>query len=391
MAVREDSTVRHTKAVVIICSVLFFLLVSPLFSAELTYDMATGKISGFDLADADNPDTPSSYANATEVWMEDGFVGRLNYRGAPTTLTFNNTGDIASGTSNNRFYFTYFTNGTIKLDRWREVFLVTRVKGLYHNGGQHDFVGTNAVVANNGGTVAITQGAGPEEVLSGQTGYNSSGGSGTYNGSNGFKYKYKYQFIWVDITVIVTGQKRNLRKGYYRTQFTASSTTGVNYTMILIGERDPRNSQSEPSAFYFGVESIVSNPFPYTDLFSKNTVGNSLFVGRLRYFSVEDSADIRFASNTGGSATNFTLFSAGVNPVPYSVVFDPTAPNTSATQITSAYTTFESAYLPTISPIDGTSTDGNVLEGEIRIFVAPETYPVSGTYTSTIYCILTQT
>ena len=387
----EVSTVKHTKLVSSILIVLVFSLVSPLIAAELTYDMATGKISGFDLADADSPDTPASYANSTEVWMQDGFVGRLNYRGGPTTLTFSNTGDVASGTSNNRFYFTYYTNGSIKLDRWREFFLVTRVKGLYHNGGQHDFVGTNSVVANNGGTVSITQGAGPEEVLSGQVGYNSTGSSGTYNGSNGFKYKYKYQFIWVDVTIIKTGQKKNLKKGYYRTQFTANSTTGVNYTMILIGERDPKNNQTEPSAFYFGVESIVSNPFPYADLFSKNSVGNSLFVGRLRYFSVEDSADIRFASNSGGTATSFTLFSPGATPVPYSVVFDPTAPNTASTPITSAYTTFESDYLPTISPIDGTSTDANILEGEIRIFVAPETYPLSGTYSSIIYCILTQT
>ncbi len=33
----------------------------------------------------------------------------------------------------------------------------------------------------------------------------------------------------------------------------------------------------------------------------------------------------------------------------------------------------------------------HLLEGEIRIFIASETYPVSGTYSSTIYCILTQT
>ena len=382
---------KHRTLVSLILLVIFILLAIPLFSAELTYDMATGKISGFDLANPDSPDTPSSYANATEVWQNNGFVGRLNYRGEPTTLTFSNTGSVATGTSNNRFYFTYDTNGTIKLNRWREFFLVTRVKGLYHNGVQHDYSGINTVVANNGGTVAITQGAGPEVVASGQAGFNSSGAPGTYNGSNGFKYKYKYQYIWVDVTVILTNQKKNLNKGYYKTQFTANSTTGVNYTMILIGERDPRNNQNEPSAFYFGVESIVSNPFPYADLFSKNSMGNSLFVGRLRYFSLDDSANVRFASNAGGTLTSFTLQSVGATPVPYSLVFDPTAPDSAAEHITSASTLFNSAYLPTISPIDGTSTDGNILEGNLRIFIAPETYPLSGTYSSTIYCILTQT
>jgi len=161
--------------------------------------------------------------------------------------------------------------------------------------------------------------------------------------------------------------------------------------MTLIGEKDPKNNQTEPSAFYFGVESIVSNPFPYTNLFGKNTLGNSLLVGRLRYFSLDDSANVRIASNSIGTLTNFTLQSVGATPVPYSLAFDPIAPNTSAVHITSSYTTFDSAYLPTISPIDGSSTDGNVLEGDVRIFVAPETYPVSGTYSSTIYCILTQT
>lgn len=316
---------------------LFFFCTPLLFSAELTYDMATGKISGFDLKDPDNPFTPASYANATEVWTKPEFVGRLNYRGEPTTLTFNNTGEIATGTSNNRFYFVYNTNGDIRLNRWREFFLVTRVKGLYHNGAQHDFSGINTVVANNAGTVAITQGAGPELVASGQSGYNSSGTAGTYNGSNTFRYKYKYQFIWVDVTVILTDKKKNLNKGYYTTQITASSTTGVNYTMMLIGERDPRNNQGEPSAFYFGVESLVTNPFPYADLFSKNSLGNSLLVGKLRYFSLDDSANVRFASNLAGDAIVFTLKSVGAQPVPYSVVFDPTAPNTPATPICSRW------------------------------------------------------
>ncbi len=207
---------KHSTLVSLILLVIFILLAIPLFSAELTYDMATGKISGFDLANPDSPDTPSSYANATEVWQNNGFVGRLNYRGEPTTLTFSNTGSVATGTSNNRFYFTYDTNGTIKLNRWREFFLVTRVKGLYHNGGQHDYSGINTVVANNGGTVAITQGAGPEVVASGQAGFNSSGAPGTYNGSNGFKYKYKYQYIWVDVTVILTNEKKTSTKGITR-------------------------------------------------------------------------------------------------------------------------------------------------------------------------------
>ena len=176
-----------------ICILLFSLSITPLFSAELTYDMASGKISGFDLTNPDSPDTPNSYTGAAEVWTKPGFVGRLNYRGEPTVLTFSNAGSVASGTANNRFYFVFNTNGSIVLNRWREFFLVARVKGLYHNGGQHDFVGNNSVIANNNGTVAITQGAGPELVASGQSGYNSSGVAGTNNANNDFKFKYRYQ------------------------------------------------------------------------------------------------------------------------------------------------------------------------------------------------------
>lgn len=367
------------------------LMISLVSAGELTYDMATGKITGFDLTTPDNPDAPGSYENSTEVWQNDGFVGRLTYRGDPTTLTFTNSGPIASGTVYNRFYFTFFTNGTTKLDRWREFFLVARVKGLYHNGSQHDFSGVNTAIATNGGSVPIAFGAGPELVSPGQQGYNDSGGNGTYNGTNGYMYRYKYQFIWVDVTVILTSQKKNLKKGYYITQFNATTTTNLRYTLQLIGEVDPNNNQQEPSAFYFGIESVVSNPFPYTDLFSKNSMGNSLHVGKLRYFSLLDSADVKFSSNPAGTAATFTLTSAGVNPVPYSLVFDLTKPNENAELITSAGISYESAYLSTISPIDGSSTPANIIEGDLRIFLPAETYPLAGTYSSTIYCILTQT
>lgn len=381
---------KQRLLVFIILFVLLFSVNSTLFSAELTYDMATGKISGFDLTNADSPETTSSYTGAPEVWTKPGYVGRLNYRGEPTVLTFSNTGDTATGTSNNRFYFTYNTSSTIKLAQWREFFLVTRVKGLYHNGGQHDFVGTNTVIGTNGGTVSITQGAGPEQVASGLSGYNSSGIAGTNNANNDFMYKYKYKFIWVDVTVILTSANKTLNSGYYITQIGISGTTGADYTMILIGERNPSNQQVAASAFYFGIESIVSNPFPYADLFSKNTLGDSLLVGKLRYFSVEKSANVRFASNSGGTLSTYTLQATGLNPVTYNLVFDPTIPNAAASQITSSNTKFNSTYQATISPIDNSSTSGNILEGEIRIFVPINTHPMSGTYTSIIYCILTQ-
>lgn len=370
------------------------LLGYTLFPADLTYDMASGKITGFDLTKADNPSssTSSTYTGSTEAWEREGFVGRLNYRGEPTTLTFSNTGDVAIGTgaSNTRFSFTYFTDGVTRLNRWREFFIVARVKGLYHNGNQHDYVGKNVVVVNNPSNITIGQGAGPETVTSGQ-GY-SIAGAGPSNANSTYKYKYKYQYIWVDVTLIRTGQTSStFDKGYYVTQITASTTTGASYTMDLVGQNKPSGSQEEPSPFYFGVESLVSNPFPYDNLFSKNSINNTLLVGKLKYFSILDSAYVRFASNPEGTAVAFKLTSPGVNPVSYYVVFDPTTPNTSASKIISSSNSFDSAYVSIVSPIDGTSTPANVLEGNLLLYVDPDIHPMAGQYSSIIYCILTQT
>ena len=379
---------------IIFSSLLLSLcLGTPLFSEELTYDMATGKISGYDLNNVANPVSPSSYETSTEVWTNTGFVGRLNYRGDPTTLTFNNSGYTATKNIPNprRFYFTYYTNGNSKTNRWREFFLVTRVKGLLHNGVQDDFSGINQVVAVEGGTVDIDKGAGPELALDGEQGYTRSGaGPIKFENNNDYIYKYKYQYIWVDVTVLITDESNNLKNGYYVTQFTATTPSSLHYTLQLIGGSDPNSNQLEPSAFYFGIENVVSNPFPYSNLITKNGRTNALTVGKLRYFSIEDSAKVNFSSNSGGSAVNFKLTASGMTPVTYYVVFKKTQPSGNPVTVTSASQDFTSNSQITISPIDGRETPANIIEGDIQIFVDENTYPMAGTYSSTIYCTLTQ-
>lgn len=370
------------------------ILLSSLLAGELTYDMATGKISGFQLTNPTIPFSPISYENSTEVWQTDGFVVRLNYRGDPTTLTFTNTGPEARFTTFNRFYFTYNTDGTSRRNRWREFFLVTRCKGLYHNGNQHDYSGENSVVAYNEGTVAITKGAGPEEILSGEHGYNLIGEFGLYDGSNGYKFKHTYQYIWVDITIILTDQTRpedDLVNGYYITEFTATDPTGLSYTLNLLGENPPL-SGTPPSSFYFGIEKTIAHIFPFEELRYKNSMTNSLKVGTVRYFSLTDSVIIEFSSRRNRKRTNFRFTSDEGNPVqycPYYVVFDPTVPNDGATPIDAQGIEFGSIETYAVSPIDGRLTYSNILEGDICIYVDANCFPMAGMYQSTIYCFIT--
>jgi hypothetical protein len=372
---------------------LFELLIAiTLFAGSLTYDKATGQTSGFDLTVSDSPNTTSSYTGTGEVWTKSGFVGRLVYTGEPTTMTFSNTGPVATQTTYDRFYFTYNTSGSTKTNRWQEFFLVTRVKGLLHSGSQDDFSLVNYVVGNNNGSISISKGAGTELVSSGQQGYNTSGQAGTYDGSNSYKYKYPYQYIWIDVTLIRTNYNKSLKKGYYESQFTANTTNGLNYTLQLTGEYNPNNNQTAAESYYFGVQRVVDSPFPFTDLSSKNSSSNALTVGQLRYLAENSPASVGFASNSLGTATDFqfTSVTSGVsNSFTYYVVYDGTIPNENATTISSSNTFFDSDYRSVVSPISGGSTDMHVIEGDIKIFVPSQINEVEATYTSIIYCILT--
>jgi len=390
---------RQSSQSIISLALLLLLLAVSLFANELTYDMATGKQSGFLVNENDSDYNPNNYPNKGEVWSYHGFVGRLDYLGEPVRVTITNSGPTRTSPPNSMFYFTYNTNSTINTGRYREFFIVARAKGLFHNGSQDDFNGQNFVVTSSGGYFDITKGAGPESAVIGQIGYSSTGSSGTYSGSNSYVYKYPYSYIWIDVTLIRTNTRSGTStRGYYETSFTFSTKNlqtqepGEHYTMQLTGEYSPRSSQSDPWDYYFGVENLLPPSFPFSNLANKNSSSNTLTVGKVRYFSTNDTASLEIASNSAGTQTNFLLTSAGSSSFAYSVVYAPTKGQLPlvATTIASSTGAFNSINISVGSPIGGSNT-GNFIEGEVKIFVAPNLLPLSGTYTSDIYCFLTRT
>lgn len=385
---------RNRIAKAFTCVLFALCVTASLAAAELSFDQATGKLVGFELSVADSKVNPSDYTNKVNEYWESPYqyIGRLNYIGPETTITFANSGSNAIGTTNSRFYFTYLTDGVSRLDQWREFFLVARVKGLFQGGGQDDFVGRSTAISQNGGTVSIPVDSGSQEVAVGQQGYNDTGGRAKRtNSSSQYKYLYKYKYIWVDLTVIRTNviKPTPLPLGFYETQFsaTASTTPSCSYNFLLVGENNPNGA----SNFLFNVINVAPSPFPFTDMQTKNTIQNSLKVGELTYYSSLNAAKLEFSSSPNGNAINFTLTS-GAFSFPYKVGFDCNKPALAPTPIDTTSVRFNSVYTSSISPIDGTTTNkANVIEGDLMIYVNPNTLPMSGKYTSTIYCILTQT
>ncbi len=398
-----------TSHMLVLVLLSLFLWNGTLFSSELTFDMASGNMSGFDIGTNDSDYDPDNYPSKGEVWTYDGFVGRLNYRGAPARMTITNSGPIRTSSPNSRFYFTDTTNGS-NPDHYREFFIVARAKGRYHGGGSHDFNSQNFVIESSGDSFIINSGAGSEQAEVGEIGYNTSGGSGTYNGSNGYSYKYPYSYIWIDMTLIRTNQnllsqttgpwwwpRTTYFYGYYETAFTVTtqniqdSAPGVHYTLQLSAQYN-RSGSGNLWEYYFGIENLLPPTFPFSNLATRNSSSNALTVGKVRYYSTNDTASLKLASNAAGTQTNFLLSTPGTSSFPYSVVYVPTrgqAPLV-ATTISSSTEPFNSINTTVGSPIGGTTT-GNFIEGEVRIFVAPNLLPLSGTYTSNIYCILTRT
>ncbi len=224
----------------------------------------------------------------------------------------------------------------------------------------------------------------------GKPGYTSYGASGTKTwASNLFAYKHKYQYMWVDIVVIRRDQIRPtpLPNGTYITRFTAKTSEGLSLPFELFGENNPDGPND---TFLFRVESVVPKFFPYENIRNKNAVSQALHVGNLSYYSLSSSANLRIASDAAGSEANFKLTSNGVPPIPFDVVFTGTTPSGPPTHIISPYEKFLSTSTNAKSPIDGQVAIANVLNGKLSIFVPSKTLPISGSYTGTIYCIITQ-
>lgn len=385
---------RHCRCILLILGTL--LCLGTLFAAELVYESASGKTYGFDLSSPDANTTPSFYRNTPTMWQTyaDGFVGRLRYQGPETVVTLTQTAPFAQGTSNNMFYFTYVTEGNARVDVWREYFIVTTVKGLLHNKEQDPFVGRNTIIDTNGSGVPITASSGSATWPLFQGGIHpgfTSGGTSGYKtwGSDVFKYKHKYQYTWVDIVIIKRNQTRPavLPIGSYTSGFTATTSEGLTHSFALFGT----NSQGSSSHnYFFEIVGVVPKYFPYEMLKDKNSVQNSLHVANLSYYSLSDPVQLRIASDAGGTAASFKLYSPGVPPIPFEVVFTSTVPQRAPEHITSPNTAFSSVNKVEYSPIDGQNMQANFLDGKLQIFVSPNTMPMAGSYSGNIYCLLTQ-
>jgi len=371
----------------ILLLVLFSLLLSmfSLYADCLSYDMATGTLNGFDVYERDNPRNPNQYKNSTEVWEKSGFVGRVVYTGPPTTLSFTNTGPIATGTGNNRFYFTSLSSTA----HWSEFFLVLRAKGLRHSGNQHDFSGINTVVEHPGETITIPYGGGSEEVAVGEEGYNDDGAKDVYDGSNGYKYKYPYRYIWVDVTLIrpriISHNWLNLNTGYYESEITVTAQSLTSHILRLSGIH--RSASGNPPPFYsFSVTKTIDDPFPFSELDGRTTPAQALTVGVSVYSSDNCAANISFAANADGTSDLFYFHGDGLS-FRYYLAFDATKPNLPVSPV-NLLSVFATEILSVLSPIDLIPRNMHVLEGDLKIYIPVQVHPADGVYTSTIYCFV---
>lgn len=364
------------------------LLSLPLAGATLSYDQASGSLTGFSVSRNDNPNTPNKYKNKTEVWSKKGYIARLLYVGEPTVFTFSNVGPVATG-GGSLFYFTH----TDKTHRWREFFLVLRAKGRYHNGGQHDYNNINFVIEANNGTYTLTEGAGDELVAIGSYGYDTAGNGGIYASGNNYKYRYKYSHIWIDTTMIHTANNGWLAltpdPGYYISNIGIFTANGLNLNLNLQGYY-LTVGYTEPFTYSFGIDRIFSSPIPYHQIKDINSLANALEIATINYISMKHKARITVASDSGGIFTDFCFVSTTGETFPYRLAFKPTVPAANAIEITASDCAFESEAIPQTSPL-GETTTSQRLEGKIKIFTPVDTTtPLSGVYSSTIYFIIEQ-
>ncbi|NLZ77651.1 MAG: hypothetical protein GX911_06755 [Spirochaetales bacterium] len=294
------------------CSVLLLMVVLalPLVADSLSYDQRSGRLNRFDVSVTDDPAIPSAYQNGTQVWRKSGFIGRVVYTGPPeTTFTFTNSGPAATGApAEPRFYFTRESDPS----SWSEFFLVVRTKGTWHDAFNttDEFSNTNVVVVHPGESVMIPHGGGDEVVDEGQLGYSTMYALQGIRAGDLFKYKYPYKSVWMDVTLIRTGNSSSLVPySLYQSDITVTASTGASLLLPLTGEfvvpldHSPSLSYDPASGSYtgfdIGVPDNPSNPNAYNTM--KEVWRRSGFIGRVVYTGPPTSFSF---TNTGPEATN---------------------------------------------------------------------------------------
>ncbi|NLZ77652.1 MAG: hypothetical protein GX911_06760 [Spirochaetales bacterium] len=290
---------------------LMVVLASPLSAGVLTHEAASGGTKGFDVGETDNPSNPSDYTNPTEVWRKSGFIGRIRYKGPATTFTFTNSGPTVVGAPQNKFYFTRESDPS----SWSEFFLVVRLKATRHvdkkTVEQPFFSGSNMVVVQPGGRIEMPYGGGSETVVQNQTWYDRYGNEGTYNGSNEFIYKYPFDSVWMDVTLIRTGNSESLvpYASYMSDITVVPDSATIPLTLELRGSYtgppiedaafllyDPAEN-GKLTDFEVGALDDPSDPSGYNN--PTEVYNNSGFIGRIAY---------------SGPPTTFTFTNTGPKP-----------------------------------------------------------------------------
>lgn len=351
-----------------------------------------GKLNNLDLEDEDeDPDPkPNKYRNG-EWYTKPGFLGRFIYTGgADNELVFTNIGPVASKAGGNSDKFHYTRVG--HTDNWRRVFLVATIIGRTHNGTRIVFT-PNTILERSGDILTIPDSAGSETYTAADPnfgrGYNNVGQLYSGVGSDpAYNYVHPYALFWVDITVIRMDKDRDLEDGPYESQVGINGE-GVSMALSLGGYVE---SSQRVESYSFSVDRVAPDIIPFEELFLKKTLNNSYLVGYLRYNSVDKQANIYFASDNGGTITDFK-FRSGIHNFPYKVGFRSNTPSGPLTEITSIYTRFPttSYKIAETSPIFGETQKQYVLKGEIRIFVGTDLNRYSmpaESYSSIIYCFV---
>ena len=226
-------------------------------------------------------------------------------------------------------------------------------------------------------------------------GFDKNGNSGTKKKNNSkYQYKHQYASIWVDLIILRRDQAHqdSIPNGFYESYFTISTGSnagGLVLPMTLYGEKSSGTIQN----FLFSVENMGPSSIPFDTLLASNSISIAYPVGKITFIyntqsSLPSPPSITIASNNGGSSLAFTFTSQGALPIPHDVAFQSIIPSQSRTHITPSTKTFTSQRTSQPSVIDNRTNYTYSLEGNVLFFLPNNTLPVSGSYSSTIYCIL---
>lgn len=370
---------------------VLLLFCSTLFSTEFFFDGSVGSSSNLCLDEAEAILEPSPYYSQGRTTSYPGYIGQFVSRNEPdTTMVFTKNKLSRETEPNSKFCYLYQNDdGSYDERYYREIFFLVRFFGVKHNGDIDDPYKKNYPVLSSGDSVVIGKGAGQENAKVGEIGFDKMADSGIYDGKNQFVYAYQYDRILIEITVIRT-DVASLKRGTYSSSVTVKlqnpryTDLGFQDTIHLSGISN--SSLISPWTYYFDVENSIPGSLHFSSFKNRNSQSEALTIGKLTYHSSISSAKVQIASDASGSRTDFHLFGLDTRAnIPYNVVYTPIRGKGYETTISPTENTFISEEAGSFGP-----EEGHCMEGLIKIYVEPRLIPHSGSYRSTIYCILTQ-